>query len=394
MGLQAFTQEVGVHTKREFREERQRGKYYDNDFVDESINFFDAYVEESRKPSPTPSNHHRPTDYSRSVIKVPIDIPAQWRRFVTVGSPAEVVIDLTGDYYISKDMVIGTAFDPDPGYDNMVDKSVTSALNSLNGSDAGAGADLGQTRKTIDEFAVLASKFAQTFLALRRGNFKQAYKALVGLTGKHQTASASHGIAGLWLAFIYGVKPLMQDLYELYKTYDEFMQKPQLIKGHGKGMSDYSYSGSSDRYNWKGKVSSTARTVLIAKVTNRYLHALNEAGLTNPIDIAWELLPWSFVFDWFIPVGQTLQAMTASVGLESEGGWTTVHQTNELDVFHNVDYTGYGYGFSEPGHYRQIGFSFTRIAYVGFPVPQFYANARPYSTVRALNAVALVRQLT
>lgn len=32
------------------------------------------------------------------------------------------------------------------------------------------------------------------------------------------------------------------------------------------------------------------------------------AGLQDPLSVAWELLPYSFVLDWFIPVGNYLQA--------------------------------------------------------------------------------------
>jgi hypothetical protein len=45
------------------------------------------------------------------------------------------------------------------------------------------------------------------------------------------------------------------------------------------------------------------------------------------------------------------------------------------------------------GDYREAGFGFQRIALTGFPYARFYADLTPYSTPRALNALALVRQI-
>jgi len=392
MGIMAFTNEVGVHLKREPRFEYQRGKYYDNDDVNELISAFDVSVEESRKPTATQSDHHRPTDYGRTVNRVTIDEPAKKRRYVE--NDHQVIIDLEEDYYISQDIVIGTAIDPDPGYQNAFDRSVATALNRINSADAGVGADLGQTRKTIDEFAELSHKFAQALLAMKRGNIKAAYNALLGLTGHRANKSALKGLSDLWLAYIYGIKPLMSDLYQLGEAVGHRLSKPPQLKATASDFSNWTNVGSGANYNWKQSANNSFRTELFAIVVNPNLRLATEAGLTNPVDIAWELLPWSFVVDWFIPVGNVLTACTAGCGLQSNGGWTTVQHYAEIDMFHNITFTGYGYGFTEPGHYREINYQFVRVCYTDFPMPHFYANVHPYSTVRALNALALVSQLT
>lgn len=43
---------------------------------------------------------------------------------------------------------------------------------------------------------------------------------------------------------------------------------------------------------------------------------LNSVGLLNPASVAWEIVPFSFVLDWFIPVGNWIDSFTAHAGLE------------------------------------------------------------------------------
>lgn len=50
---------------------------------------------------------------------------------------------------------------------------------------------------------------------------------------------------------------------------------------------------------------------------------MNQLGLLDPVSLAWNLLPMSFVFDWFIPVGTFLDGFTATEGLTYQDGYTT-----------------------------------------------------------------------
>lgn len=47
---------------------------------------------------------------------------------------------------------------------------------------------------------------------------------------------------------------------------------------------------------------------------------LSQVGITNPLELAWELLPWSFVADWFVPVGDYLSVLDATLGWDFLGG--------------------------------------------------------------------------
>lgn len=396
MGLSSFTNEIGVHSRREVRTARQRGYYYGGQ-IDEIIDSFGTPVEESRKPTPTMSDGHRPTNYWRFVSKVTIDEPARWRRVIREGDSRHnyLTVDLIGEEYISRRVTFNTRrIGNDENLDNAVNMSVTTALLGLKSASSASGANIAQAHQTIDMFAKLTKKFAAAFMGLKRGDPKAAGRALRGMTKDGKPLSIPDTLSELWLTYVYGIKPLMSDLYELDKACQEYLRKPLTVSSKGKG-------SHTEAMPWRdendmqiaGTCKQSAWTELSANVVNHKAVFLNSMGLTNPLGVAWELLPWSFVFDWFIPVSQTLDALTATVGLEPNGGTTTIHKYRTWEQRRKTTFTGYGYGWVEPGHYQEIDFSFERRCFVNFPLPKFYAAKNPFSTTHGINALALITQL-
>jgi hypothetical protein len=58
---------------------------------------------------------------------------------------------------------------------------------------------------------------------------------------------------------------------------------------------------------------------------------LSQTGFTNPVSLAWELLPFSFVADWFIPIGDFLEALEAWKGMTFLGGSKTTFTRIKTD---------------------------------------------------------------
>ena len=51
------------------------------------------------------------------------------------------------------------------------------------------------------------------------------------------------------------------------------------------------------------------------EVSNPNLWLLNRMGVINPLTVAWDLVPWSFVVNMFVNVNQVLSSLTDTVGL-------------------------------------------------------------------------------
>jgi hypothetical protein len=55
---------------------------------------------------------------------------------------------------------------------------------------------------------------------------------------------------------------------------------------------------------------------LTGKITYPVFAEMAQLGFTNPAAIAWEITPFSFVFDWFYQVGDYLNALSVLSGFE------------------------------------------------------------------------------
>lgn len=58
-------------------------------------------------------------------------------------------------------------------------------------------------------------------------------------------------------------------------------------------------------------------------VTNPNAFLANQMGMVNPVAIAWALVPFSFIVDWFVNVGNVLNGMTDFVGVSQSKAFIT-----------------------------------------------------------------------
>lgn len=129
--------------------------------------------------------------------------------------------------------------------------------------------------------------------------------------------------ASLWLEYSFGWLPLISDIYNAA----DVLQRP-FPNGRVSARSRVN-----DKAAWRGPVPSreyynATRSVRVSvgahvSVSNPNLWKLNQLGLVNPASVAWELVPWSFVVDWFTSAGAVIASYTDLVGLQLDRAWTT-----------------------------------------------------------------------
>ena len=118
-------------------------------------------------------------------------------------------------------------------------------------------------------------------------------------------------VSNTLLAYRYGVAPLMSDIEATAQILsEEFKDEVTLRKAAKKP-----WNGRNPAWDehWTG----TESVVLKATVSchNPNLLLANRLGIINPQTWLWDNIPWSFVVDWWLPVGSFLSNLTALVGL-------------------------------------------------------------------------------
>lgn len=177
---------------------------------------------------------------------------------------------------------------------------------------------LKEASKTSDLILGKARQIDRAYRAFRRGRLKEVARILnIGPTRVHKT----------WLEYKYGWMPLMYDA----KNAAEFFAQQAMgrrpsyyVKQSVKNSFVYDEVVMQTEYGMTQplvpskrhcKVDVTVKQKIWVELTSPNLAALQQTGVTNPELYAWEVMPYSFVIDWFISVGDWLTSMTALNGI-------------------------------------------------------------------------------
>lgn len=202
--------------------------------------------------------------------------------------------------------------------------------------------------------------------------------------------------ANNWLEFSFGWLPLVQDIYTSVDVLQR--QYPSTsLRGRATLRSVWPrvtsnipgvyYSTRITSYEAKAQIKATAT------ISNPNLFRANQLGLVNPMTVAYELIPFSFVLNWFVNVEEFLNGYTDFTGVNltnpfrSAFGKATTSATSRST---NVGTQPYGkVTFS---WYSWEGVSSTRV--LGLPAGPTLKVRPPWALKpwRAANAVSLLLQ--
>lgn len=142
---------------------------------------------------------------------------------------------------------------------------------------------------------------------LRKKRFGDAYRAFFG------NKSVSKNAANTWLEFQFGVMPTKQAVQDAYTTYANTQIPGQSVQVDGApsclrlmARSRTEYVPEDDTEFWT--YPSGSKVVRYQAI--RYLSKEDISAALyrfNPLEVAWDMTPWSFAVDWFIPVGDWLK---------------------------------------------------------------------------------------
>lgn len=227
--------------------------------------------------------------------------------------------------------------------------------------------------------------------------------------------NAHDAAAKQWLRWRYGIGPLILDISDAFQLLNEATTKVSFYRANARAnfvdshvdgcyaFTTYAGIGSSP-HRAPNKVYQSVNIDVSMRVWYKISSALtrntNKAGINaiSSLSQAYELVPFSFLLDWVLPIGPWLDSLSATAGLTFVKGSTTVFK-RQIGL---VRCSGSA-GFSKPGVlYTSTGsfegskeiISCTRVPMTDFPNAGFPSFRSPIpSTNHVLDALALGRQL-
>lgn len=253
---------------------------------------------------------------------------------------------------------------------------------------------LGEGRESLQTIATSATRIYKSIKAAKKGNVLKAWNELRGTRTstlpsyvKVDPGKNRKNLADNWLQLQYGWKPLLEDIYKAMKhlayTQNRDFTKVYRVR-HGKDWEGDIPIGSSMRAG--GSVS--CRRTIVAKVTS--INQASLLGLSNPSATAWELLPWSFVADWFIPVSSYLEAINLRAGLQGKFVISYKDRSSTFSIRSRFDTAPYVW---EDTYFNATRVQAGRVVASAMPstsLPKVKDLSEVITYKRALNAVALI----
>lgn len=297
---------------------------------------------------------------------------------------------------------------------------VNKLREKLRGSDFDASVFLGEGHQTLRMLADSAIRIRKSLVSLKRGDIAGSLRSLIEGTSrtpikpyssmKRLKDTSEKNLANNWIELQYGWLPLVKDAASLGETLAYHLSCPLEMK-----VSVTQRKQKTDKGNWSWCPTTNRPPYYYIQSSGYREHhrrltvyvtenpsMLASLGITQPENVLWELAPWSFVADWFIPIGQWLTArglaelykgtyiqgdlirgmsLPVQGGVNSTGGFPPTWPVFESDWY--VDHVGRLAG----SHYtRSVG------AAPSVPLPRFKGLAKAASWQHCANAVALLTQ--
>jgi hypothetical protein len=253
------------------------------------------------------------------------------------------------------------------------------------------GESLAESRQTINHLAKTAFSLGRAYLSARKGRWRDVAHHL-GVPVKKLKDGKS--LADKWLEYQYGWMPLMSDIYDTHALITKGFREKVMLSAAVRQL-ETTYSTSSGNFNTE-RLEITAKRwdkmKVFYSIDDSDLSKLAQMGLINPVEVAWAVVPFSFVVDWFLPVGNFLEALTARLGVTFIDGYQGAgveSKVRSLLVPGNP-----GGDLRENSRWVTTeAFSFSRTKLYNFPLPGLYFKD-PFSTKHVISALALLRSLT
>lgn len=184
------------------------------------------------------------------------------------------------------------------------------------GSDFNGAVTNGELTESLRLIGDTATRIANVLRYAKRGNFHEAFAALAGSRLRSGARKKQVDVAAdNWLELQYGFIPLYKDVKDaaqfMATTLNGTLEREYRVRYR-----------KNETLLYDGPFAFPDAECYTRKQMIFTLRSVNTAllgGIADPASLVWELLPFSFVFDWWLPIGDYLHAAGFLNSIETVG---------------------------------------------------------------------------
>jgi hypothetical protein len=270
-------------------------------------------------------------------------------------------------------------------------------LTKVKDMDINVAQAVAEAQRTMDLVGDTARTIAKSVVLFRKGKFKQGFKSL-GIS-RTPNVTSRKGASDNWLAVQYGWLPLLSDVKGAVEALAKRSQPP-LFVFHGKATAMDSQQhifepvgGSGGVHSWELGYNSSTKFVLAFNKKNHVARTLSQLGISDPALLVWELLPYSFVVDWFFPIGKYLETLNYCDGLSFRWGYYVQLSKNSWAISTPrwvVENSAYKRTYSGGSIITSDNVWYQRTKLTAAPSPSLPSLKNPLSPTHMINGLALL----
>lgn len=233
---------------------------------------------------------------------------------------------------------------PDSDNQDLIDQAVNEAWSKVKLDQTMIYVQLAEANKTLISLQSIFFRAMRVFKALKRLDRKVLAKEL-----------SAKELSDRWMEARYSLRPLFYDMRgvinclngELKSLNDRLTFRSRKSNSYISDETEvivkqtyYDSLGESKKFAEQQTTLSRFVEVRAGVLTQlSTLSRIPSWGFTVPIESLWELVPYSFVIDWFLTVGDTICAWTPNYGLDTKASWYTITDTVSRCAKYNRTWT-------------------------------------------------------
>nr|APG77125.1 hypothetical protein [Beihai levi-like virus 33] len=220
--------------------------------------------------------------------------------------------------------------------------AINDAYGNIDEGDLEALVMTGEARQTLSHLAETVTRLIKLFKNIRSGNWKTlAPKTLKRFRQAKSLRPSTKQIDFLqdaWMEARYAWRPLVYDVNGIikYARGDHALSKRQTFRGFtgDSGSTDDKFEvtigGDNCVVEYTLQTKRSVRAGVLCEARSD-LTSTNHLGLMNVAKAGWDLVPYSFILDWFINISGTLYYLNPNATYKVLGAWDT--RINDNVVF-------------------------------------------------------------